>query len=70
MSSVFNTQEQGSARGQDTLSIAFLSPARRGSGILVAPGFPHVQASGVTFFVNVKTQKLVVNFFEILTLHS
>ena len=39
----------------------FLSPARRGRGILVAPGFCPV--SGVTFFVGAKTQKLLVNFF-------
>ena len=37
----------------------FLSPARRGRGILVAPGF--CPASG--FLVGAKTQNLPVNFF-------
>ena len=44
----------------------FLSPARRGRGILVAPGF--CQAS--RFPVGTKTQKLLANFFLILTSHS
>ena len=39
----------------------FLSPARRGRGILAAQGFR--PASGVTQFSGRETQKLVVNFF-------
>ena len=41
----------------------FLSPARRGRGILVAPGF----CPASLFLVGAKTEKLLVNFFEILT---
>ena len=36
-----------------------LSPARRGRGILVAPGF----CPASRFLVGAKTQKLLVNFF-------
>ena len=46
----------------------FLSPARRGRGILVTPGFR--QASSVTFFRNAKTQKLFFWNFNITFLVS
>ena len=46
------------------LAVPFLSPALRGKGILVVPGF--CPAAGVRRHVFLWVQKLLVIFFEIL----